>query len=95
MKNDVWDTVMRLEGNFVVTSKWNSKIKHVSYGSIENYKVRFVVIGLSQKGVDYEETFSLVASYTSIRDIISHASFMGWRIHHMDVEKTLLNGVIE
>ena len=42
MKNDVWDVVPRLEGKSVVTSKWVYKIKHVVYGSIEKYKVRFV-----------------------------------------------------
>jgi hypothetical protein len=52
--------------------------------------------GFSQKeGVDYEETFAPVARYTSIRDVISLASFMGWRIHQMDVKTPFLNGVIE
>jgi hypothetical protein len=29
MKNDVWDIVLRREGKFVMTSKWNYQIKHV------------------------------------------------------------------
>jgi hypothetical protein len=45
--------------------------------------------------VDYEETFSLVSRYTSIKVIISLASVMGWKIHQMDVKTTFLNGVIE
>jgi hypothetical protein len=82
MKNDVWDIVPRPEGKSVVTSKWIYKIKHAADGSIEKYKVRFVVRGFSQKeGVDYEETFALVTRYTSIRAVISLASIMGWRIH--------------
>ena len=53
MKNDVWDIVPRPEGNFVVTSKWIYKIKHVAYGSIEKYKSRFKAHGFSQKeGID-------------------------------------------
>jgi hypothetical protein len=49
----------------------------------------------SQKeGVDYEETFSLVAKY-SIRAVLSIASEMGWSIHQMDVKTTFLNGFIE
>ena len=49
MKNDVWDVVPRLEGKYVVTSKWTYKIKHVANGSIEKYKARFVARGFSQK----------------------------------------------
>jgi hypothetical protein len=45
--------------------------------------------------VDYEETFFPVARYTSIRRIISIAIVMDWRLHQMDVNITLLNGVIE
>jgi hypothetical protein len=82
MKNDVWEIVLRPEGKSMVNSKWIYKIKHATYGSIEKYKARFVVRGFSQKeGVDYEETFSLVTRYTSIRTIIYLASIMGWRLH--------------
>ena len=42
MKNDVWDVVSRLEGKFVVTSKWIYKITHAADGNIEKYKARFV-----------------------------------------------------
>ena len=46
--------------------------------------------GLSQKeGIDYEETVTLVARYTSIRTIMALAFMMKWDIHHMDV-KTIL-----
>ena len=79
-----------------MTSKWIFKIKHVADGSISKYKARFVARGFSQKeGVDYEEMFSLVAHYTSIRTIIALASTMGWRLHYMDVKTTFLNGEVE
>jgi hypothetical protein len=92
----VWDIVPRPEGKSVVTSKWIYKIKHAADGSVKKYKVRFVVRGLSQKkGVEYEETFSPVARYISIRAVISLASVMGWRIRQMDVKTTFLIGVIE
>jgi hypothetical protein len=96
MKNDVWDIVLRPEGKSVVTSKWIYKIKHIVDGSIERHKMRFVARGFSQvEGIDYEETFSLVARYTSIWMIISPATSMGWRVHQMDVKTTFLNGEIE
>ena len=52
--------------------------------------------GFSQReDIDYEETFSLVARYTSIRTIIALASMMKWYLHQMDVKTAFLNGVIE
>jgi hypothetical protein len=81
MKNDVWEVVPRPEGKSVVTSKWLFKIKHAADGSIEKYKARFVACGFSQKeGIDYDETFTPVARYTSIRTIISLASVLGWKL---------------
>jgi len=47
MKNDVWDIVLRSEGNSVVTSKWIYKIKHPADGSVEKYKVIFLARGFS------------------------------------------------
>jgi hypothetical protein len=75
---------------------WIYKIKHAADGSIEKHKARFVAREFSQKeGIDYEETFSLVARYTSIKTIIALAAKMKWNLHHMDMKTTFLNGVIE
>ena len=49
MKNDVWDSVPRSKGKFVVTSKWIFKIKHIIDGSVEKHKAIFVARGFSQK----------------------------------------------
>ena len=52
--------------------------------------------GFSQKeGIDYEETFALVAWYTSIKYIMELASMMKWDLHQIDVKTSFLNGVIE
>ena len=96
MNNDVWDVVPRLEGKFVVTSKWIYKIMHVADGNIEKYKARFIARGFSHKeGIDYKHTFVLVGRYTSIRTILALAAVMKWKIHQMDVKTTFLNGVVE
>jgi hypothetical protein len=79
----------------VVTSRWLYKLKHVADGSIGKYKARFMARGFSQvEGVDYDETFALVARYTSIRAVISIVAEMGWKIHQMDVKTKFLNGLI-
>jgi hypothetical protein len=95
MKNDVWYIVPRPERKSVVTSKWIYKIKHTTDGSIKKHKASFVARGFSQvEGIDYEETFALVARYTFIRMIIALAASMGWKLHQMDVKTTFLNGEI-
>jgi hypothetical protein len=79
MKNEVWEIVPRPKEKSVVTSKWVYKIKHAADRNMDIYKARFVSRGFSQKeGEDYDETFALVARYTSIRAIISLAASMGW-----------------
>jgi hypothetical protein len=51
----------------VVSSKWIYKIKHAADGSVEKFKEIFVSRGFTHKEViDYEETFVVVARYTSI-----------------------------
>jgi hypothetical protein len=96
MQNDVWDVVSRLKEKSVVSSKWIYKMKHVAGGSIEKYKARFVARGFSQKeGIDYEETFSPVTRYTSIKTILSLATMMKFKMHQMDVKTTFLNGEIK
>jgi hypothetical protein len=96
MKNEVWEIVPKPKNKDVVSSRWLFKIKHTVDGSIEKYKAIFVTRGFSQKeGIDYEETFTLVARYTLIRTIIALAAKMKWKLHQMDAKTTFLNGVIE
>ena len=96
LKNDVWDIVPKPERKSVVTSRWPYNINHAAYGSVDKFKARFVAQGFSQKeGIDYEETFTPVARYTTIRSIISLASVLGWKLHQMDVKTTFLNGEVE
>jgi hypothetical protein len=82
IQNNVWDIVPRPKDKSVASSKWIYKIKHAADRSVEIFKERFVARGFTQKeGIDYEETFALVARYTSIRAIISLAFVLGWKLH--------------
>ena len=82
MNNVVCDIVPRPEGKSVVTSKWIYKIKHAVDGSIEKYKEICVARGFSQKAaIDCEETFALVARYTSIISVLALVAVMKWKIH--------------
>ena len=96
MKNDIWEVVPTLERKSAMSSKWIFNIKHGAYCSMEKHKAIFFAKWFYQKqGVDYDETFSLMARHTSIKSIISIASTMGWKLHQMDVKTSFLNGIIE
>ncbi|XP_020596126.1 uncharacterized protein LOC110036103 [Phalaenopsis equestris] len=77
-KTDTWDLISLPPGKRAIGSRWVYKIKTKSDGFVERYKARLVAKGLSQQyGLDYEETFALVAKMTNIRSLIAVAS-----IHH-------------
>ena len=69
------------------------KIKTRSDGSIECYKARLVAKGFTQEyGIDYEETFALVACISSIRALLVVAATSKWDLFQMDVKNAFLNG---
>ena len=43
-------------------------------------------------GIDYDETFALVAKMDSIRLTLSIAETKGWEVHQMDVKNAFLHG---
>jgi preprotein translocase subunit Sec63 len=59
-------------------------------------KVRLVAQGYTQvKGVDFDETFALVAHLESIRILLSIACHFKFKLYQMDVKSSFLNGVIQ
>uniref|UniRef100_A0AAV1TGR4 Reverse transcriptase Ty1/copia-type domain-containing protein n=1 Tax=Peronospora matthiolae TaxID=2874970 RepID=A0AAV1TGR4_9STRA len=75
------------------TFKWVFRVKENQDGGIERFKLRLVAKGFSQKfGIDYGETFALVAKFTSIRVILSLAAKYHLDVNQMDVRTTFLNG---
>ena len=94
--NSVWDVVLRPENKSVVSSCWIYKVEKATDGSVEKHKARFVTNGFSQvEGIDYDEAFSPVARYSTIRFMLALSAQMGWKIHQMDVKTAFLNGEIE
>jgi hypothetical protein len=67
--------------------------KYNTDGSIQTFKARLVAKGFTQKeGVDYFDTYSLVARITSIRVLFALASIYKLYVHQMDVKTAFLNG---
>jgi hypothetical protein len=93
MTNNTWTLVALLAGRKPVSCKWVFRIKQGANGEVKRYKARLVVRGFTQTyAVDYNETFALVAKFTSIRCILALEDM---EIHQMDVETAFLNGELE
>lgn len=72
--------------------KWLYKPKFNVDGSIEKLKDGLVEKGYSQKeGIDYEETFFLVAKLNTIRMLIVVATKHEWKLNQLDVKSAFLN----
>jgi transposase InsO family protein len=96
MKNKTWVLVPRPENQPVVSCKWIFDIKRNVDGSIKKFKGRLVGRGFTQtKGVDYFETYSSVASMTSMKMVLSIANEKDWDIHQLDIETAYLNAEVK
>lgn len=93
LENNTWTLVRLPEGRNAIANKWVFKTKYGSDGSIDRHKARLVVKGCAQrKGIDYEETFSPVVRYDSIRFLIAMAAKLDLDIDQMDAVTAFLQG---
>jgi hypothetical protein len=91
--NVTWELEALLEDKKAIGCKWVYKVKHNADGSVSRYKARLVAKGYAQTyGIDYEETYSLVAKMTIVRAIITRATTKGWSLHQMDVKNVFIHG---
>src|SRR6267154_2752413 len=89
-KNDTWELVKLSPGRKAVKSKWVFKLEIDG-----RYCARVVAKGFTQiPNIDYDETFSLVAHFESLRLLLALATLENWEIHQMDVKSAFLNGVL-
>lgn len=96
-ENNTWILVDKPKGKKLVDCKWIYKIKEEIHGVEKaKYKSRLVAKGFTQKkGVDYNEIFSPVVKYNSIRILLAMATKFDMKLDQMDVKTTFLHGTIE
>ncbi|XP_059635270.1 uncharacterized protein LOC132277427 [Cornus florida] len=92
-KNDTWTLILKPAAKNVIGSKWIYRNKLDEKGTVIRNKARLVCKGYSQKaGIDYDETFTLVARMESIRMLLSFACHKQVKVYQMDVKSAFLNG---
>ncbi len=79
----------------ILKNRWVFCQKLLDSGKIR-FKARLVAKGFVQRqGIDYEETFSPVARYETIRILLAVAAAFGMKLAQFDVKTAFLNGVLE
>lgn len=93
MENNTWNLCDMPKDRKPIKNKWVFKTKKDENGQIIRYKARLVIKGCSQKhGIDYDEIFSPVVRYSSIRYLMALSVKYNFEIDQMDAVTAFLQG---
>lgn len=96
LDNNTWELVDLPSDKKAINCKWVFKTKRGADGEIVKHKARLVIKGCAQKrGLDYEDTFSPVVRYNSMRFLFAMAVKHDLEIHQMDAITAFLQGDLE
>ncbi|GKD43109.1 gag-pol polyprotein [Tanacetum coccineum] len=89
---DVWELVDRPLCKNFINMKWLWKNKRDEESTVIRNKARLVAKGYSQQeGINFEESFSLVARLEVVRLFVAYATHKSFPVYQMDVKTTFLN----
>ncbi|GJS54213.1 retrovirus-related pol polyprotein from transposon TNT 1-94 [Tanacetum coccineum] len=79
----------------IMGTKWVYRNKLDRKGVVSHNKARLVAQGYNQQeGINYDETYALVARLESIRILLAYACTLDFKLFQMDVKSAFLNGFI-
>lgn len=94
-ENEAWEVVDRPEQGTIVQCKWVFRKKIESDNKVR-YRARLVAKGFTQKaGIDYNETFSPVLRYSTLRLLFALSVKYDLEITHLDITTAFLNGFLD
>jgi len=84
------------QGKKVIDYKCVYKVKHKSNGTIELYKAHLMVKAYNQqKGINYLNTFSLIAKLNTVRTLFAIVATQNWHLTQLDVDNAFFHGDLE
>nr|GFA16353.1 retrovirus-related Pol polyprotein from transposon TNT 1-94 [Tanacetum cinerariifolium] len=93
---DVWVLVPAQDNISPLTLKWLFKNKHDEEQTIIRNKSRLVVRGYRQEeGINFEESFTLVARMEAFRIFLAYAAHKSFIVFQMDVKTAFLHGSLK
>jgi transposase InsO family protein len=96
MKNDTWTLEERPKDQKVLKCRWVFVVKYDENGNVERFKARLVIKGFEETfGIDYDEIFSPVLRFETLRFLLTYGAVENYEIHQMDVKTAFLNGEID
>ncbi|GKB66337.1 retrovirus-related pol polyprotein from transposon TNT 1-94, partial [Tanacetum coccineum] len=91
---EVWELVPRPDKVMVITLKWIYKVKLDELGGFLKNKARLVARGYRQEeGIDFEESFVVVARLDAIQIFLAYAAHINMIIYQMDVKTAVLTSI--
>ncbi|SOV06645.1 uncharacterized protein UDID_17553 [Ustilago sp. UG-2017a] len=92
----IWEIVDVLPDTKLVNSKIVLHLKLDANGIPVQHKARLIARGFTQReGIDFEETFALVAPLSVIRALLSLAVECDWEVHQLDITMAYLNSMLK
>nr|GEV50439.1 retrovirus-related Pol polyprotein from transposon TNT 1-94 [Tanacetum cinerariifolium] len=92
----VWELVPQPDCVMIIAPKWIYKVKLDEYDDVLKNKARLVAKGYrKEEGIDFEESFALVARIEAIRIFIANAASKNMTMYQMDVKTAFLNGELK
>nr|GEX27986.1 retrovirus-related Pol polyprotein from transposon TNT 1-94 [Tanacetum cinerariifolium] len=88
----VWELVPCPDKFMLIKLKWTYKVKTDKFGGVLKNKAKLVAHGFKQEdGIDFEESFALVARIEAIHIFIANTAHKNMTIFQMDVKMAFLN----
>nr|GEX36219.1 hypothetical protein [Tanacetum cinerariifolium] len=109
LENDIVDETLEIDEIVNIKESRNHPLKNVignlnqrtlrnkldENGIVSRNKARLVAQGYNQQeGIDYDETYALVARLRFIRILLAYACALDFKLFQMDVKSAFLNGFI-
>nr|GEY11646.1 retrovirus-related Pol polyprotein from transposon TNT 1-94 [Tanacetum cinerariifolium] len=93
---DVCELVSSPDDIKPLTLKWLFKNKHDEENTVIRNKTRLVVrVYRQEDGIDFEESFALVAWMEAIRIFLAYATHKGFTVYQIDVKMAFLHGSLK